>query len=61
MSDPANSPYSKAVHALTHSELSDQDCARILFFMTGYMEGNDDWRNALVREVEYYKNRGTRP
>lgn len=54
MSEDASTAYSIAASTVTSGRISDYDAKRILCFLIGYMEGNDQFRDAFIREVEYY-------
>lgn len=56
MSADRASEYGKAAQAVIDGKLSTENQRAILCFLIGHLEGNDEFREALTREVNFYLN-----
>jgi len=54
MSADRHSEYGKAAQAVIDNRVSIGDQRRILCYLIGYLEGNDEFRNAFTKEVNFY-------
>lgn len=54
MTADRHSEYGKAAQAIVDSRVSIDDQRRILCYLLGFLEGNDDFRAALTKEVNFY-------
>jgi hypothetical protein len=68
MSADRTSEYGLAAQAIIDNRVSVGDQRRILCYLLGYLEGNDEFRRAVTSEVNFYlqpdgaiRARGARP
>jgi hypothetical protein len=54
MSADRHSEYGKVAQAVIDNRVSIEDQRRILCYLIGYLEGDDEFRAAFTKEVNFY-------